>query len=78
LPVRKPLPVAFATIIGYNLDGNKEMIAMGFSNIAGSLSSCYVATSGRLMPVNLLEKRNQNMWGSVSERRLQIPFLVPR
>ncbi|XP_020891026.1 sulfate transporter 2.2 isoform X1 [Arabidopsis lyrata subsp. lyrata] len=35
---------SFATIKGYRLDGNKEMMAMGFMNIAGSLSSCYVAT----------------------------------
>ncbi|KAI9106676.1 hypothetical protein K1719_022204 [Acacia pycnantha] len=35
---------SFASIRGYNLDGNKEMLAMGFSNIAGSLTSCYVAT----------------------------------
>lgn len=35
---------SFATIKGYNMDGNKEMIAMGFMNIAGSMSSCYVAT----------------------------------
>ncbi|KAJ0987376.1 hypothetical protein J5N97_005732 [Dioscorea zingiberensis] len=35
---------SFATIKGYQLDGNKEMIAMGCMNIAGSLSSCYVAT----------------------------------
>lgn len=35
---------SFATIRGYQLDGNKEMVAMGFMNIAGSLSSCYVAT----------------------------------
>ncbi|XP_062145826.1 low affinity sulfate transporter 3 [Alnus glutinosa] len=35
---------SFATIRGYHLDGNKEMVAMGFMNIAGSLSSCYVAT----------------------------------
>ncbi|KAL6645647.1 hypothetical protein ACP70R_017255 [Stipagrostis hirtigluma subsp. patula] len=35
---------SFASIRGYRLDGNKEMIAMGFSNVAGSLSSCYVAT----------------------------------
>nr|GFA30816.1 low affinity sulfate transporter 3-like [Tanacetum cinerariifolium] len=26
------------------MDGNKEMIAMGVMNIAGSMSSCYVAT----------------------------------
>ncbi|GLT64307.1 hypothetical protein SLA2020_368110 [Shorea laevis] len=35
---------SFATVRGYHLDGNKEMVAMGFMNIAGSLSSCYVAT----------------------------------
>lgn len=35
---------SFASIRGYRLDGNKEMLAMGFSNVAGSLSSCYVAT----------------------------------
>ncbi|ONK75508.1 uncharacterized protein A4U43_C03F17630 [Asparagus officinalis] len=35
---------SFAAIRGYQLDGNKEMMAMGFMNIAGSLSSCYVAT----------------------------------
>ncbi|KAJ8625752.1 hypothetical protein MRB53_034282 [Persea americana] len=35
---------SFASIRGYQIDGNKEMVAMGFMNIAGSLSSCYVAT----------------------------------
>ncbi|POO04049.1 Low affinity sulfate transporter [Trema orientale] len=35
---------SFASIKGYHLDGNTEMVAMGFMNIAGSLSSCYVAT----------------------------------
>ncbi|KAD6794365.1 hypothetical protein E3N88_05261 [Mikania micrantha] len=35
---------SFASIKGYNLDGNKEMVAMGFMNIAGSMSSCYVTT----------------------------------
>ncbi|KAK8952415.1 Sulfate transporter 2.1 [Platanthera zijinensis] len=35
---------SFASVRGYQLDGNKEMIAMGFMNIIGSLSSCYVAT----------------------------------
>ncbi|XP_010905915.2 low affinity sulfate transporter 3 [Elaeis guineensis] len=35
---------SFASIRGYHLDGNKEMVAMGFMNIAGSLSSCYLAT----------------------------------
>ncbi|KAF7816936.1 low affinity sulfate transporter 3-like [Senna tora] len=35
---------SFASIKGYHLDGNKEMLAMGFMNIAGSLTSCYLAT----------------------------------
>ncbi|KAE9609022.1 hypothetical protein Lal_00020356 [Lupinus albus] len=35
---------SFATIKGYHLDGNREMLAMGCMNIAGSLTSCYVAT----------------------------------
>ncbi|XP_042495416.1 low affinity sulfate transporter 3-like [Macadamia integrifolia] len=35
---------SFATIEGYHLDGNKEMLAIGIMNIVGSLSSCYVAT----------------------------------
>ncbi|GMI77148.1 ARABIDOPSIS SULFATE TRANSPORTER 68, sulfate transporter 2;1 [Hibiscus trionum] len=35
---------SFASIKGYHLDGNKEMRAMGFMNLAGSLTSCYVAT----------------------------------
>lgn len=40
---------SFATIKGYRLDGNKEMMAMGFMNIAGSLSSCYVATGKKIV-----------------------------
>ncbi|XP_077213875.1 low affinity sulfate transporter 3-like isoform X1 [Tasmannia lanceolata] len=35
---------SFASAKGYHLDGNKEMVAMGFMNIAGSISSCYMAT----------------------------------
>lgn len=35
---------SFASIRGYHLDGNKEMFAMGFMNIIGSFTSCYVAT----------------------------------
>ncbi|XP_068313316.1 low affinity sulfate transporter 3-like [Pyrus communis] len=35
---------SFAAIKGYHLDGNKEMLAIGCMNIAGSLTSCYVAT----------------------------------
>ncbi|KAI3834102.1 hypothetical protein MKW92_008830 [Papaver armeniacum] len=35
---------SFASVKGYHLDGNKEMVAMGFMNIAGSCTSCYLAT----------------------------------
>eukprot|EP01018_Ginkgo_biloba_P038701 Gb_15812 [translate_table: standard] len=34
----------FASLKDYRLDGNKEMMAMGIMNMAGSLTSCYVAT----------------------------------
>ncbi|KAL9667779.1 hypothetical protein QQ045_002147 [Rhodiola kirilowii] len=35
---------SFASIKGYHLDGNKEMLAMGCMNVVGSVTSCYVAT----------------------------------
>ncbi|XP_047954100.1 low affinity sulfate transporter 3-like [Salvia hispanica] len=35
---------SFASIKGYHLDGNKEMVAMGCMNIVGSFTSCYTAT----------------------------------
>ncbi|PIN07374.1 Sulfate/bicarbonate/oxalate exchanger SAT-1 and related transporters (SLC26 family) [Handroanthus impetiginosus] len=34
----------FATMKDYQIDGNKEMVALGAMNIAGSMTSCYVAT----------------------------------
>ncbi|KAL3675632.1 hypothetical protein R1sor_025580 [Riccia sorocarpa] len=34
----------FAAFSGYRIDGNKEMLALGTSNILGSWTSCYVAT----------------------------------
>ncbi|XP_034680730.1 sulfate transporter 1.3-like [Vitis riparia] len=34
----------FAAMKGYQLDGNKEMVALGTMNIVGSMTSCYVAT----------------------------------
>ncbi|XP_052182798.1 probable sulfate transporter 3.4 isoform X2 [Diospyros lotus] len=34
----------FASLQNYQLDGNKEMTAIGLMNIAGSFSSCYVTT----------------------------------
>lgn len=34
----------FASKKDYQLDGNKEMMALGTTNIVGSMTSCYVAT----------------------------------
>ncbi|KAJ4950396.1 hypothetical protein NE237_027228 [Protea cynaroides] len=34
----------FASVNDYQLDGNREMLALGVMNIAGSLTSCYVTT----------------------------------
>lgn len=34
----------FAAIKNYQVDGNKEMMAIGFMNMAGSCTSCYVTT----------------------------------
>ncbi|GMY39129.1 high affinity sulfate transporter 2-like [Fagus crenata] len=34
----------FAAMKDYQVDGNKEMVAMGTMNIVGSMTSCYVAT----------------------------------
>uniref|UniRef100_A0A6P6GH35 sulfate transporter 1.3-like isoform X1 n=1 Tax=Ziziphus jujuba TaxID=326968 RepID=A0A6P6GH35_ZIZJJ len=34
----------FAAMKDYQLDGNKEMVALGTMNLVGSMTSCYVAT----------------------------------
>ncbi|GLT96685.1 hypothetical protein SLE2022_142910 [Rubroshorea leprosula] len=34
----------FASMKDYQLDGNKEMVALGTMNVVGSLTSCYVTT----------------------------------
>ena len=34
----------FAAMKDYQLDGNKEMVALGTMNIVGSMTSCYVTT----------------------------------
>ncbi|AQL09082.1 Sulfate transporter 1.2 [Zea mays] len=35
----------FAGLKDYQIDGNKEMVALGTMNIVGSMTSCYVATA---------------------------------
>jgi len=34
----------FAALKNYQVDGNKEMMAIGLMNMAGSCSSCFVTT----------------------------------
>ena len=34
----------FAAMKDYQIDGNKEMVALGAMNVVGSMTSCYVAT----------------------------------
>ncbi|RDX62824.1 putative sulfate transporter 3.3, partial [Mucuna pruriens] len=34
----------FAAIRNYKVDGNKEMMAIGFMNVIGSITSCYITT----------------------------------
>ncbi|KAJ4964604.1 hypothetical protein NE237_016453 [Protea cynaroides] len=34
----------FASMKDYQLDGNREMVALGLMNVVGSMTSCYVAT----------------------------------
>lgn len=44
----------FAKLGEHLVDGNKEMMAFGFMNICGSMSSCYVATGNSHTPYILL------------------------
>lgn len=34
----------FAALRNYKIDGNKEMMAIGFMNVVGSTTSCYITT----------------------------------
>lgn len=38
----------FAALKNYQVDGNKEMMAIGLMNMAGCCSSCYVTTGTNL------------------------------
>ncbi|PHT48005.1 Sulfate transporter 1.3 [Capsicum baccatum] len=44
----------FASMKHYQLEGNKEMVALGAMNIIGSLTSCYVATGSNDEDFNTL------------------------
>lgn len=49
----------------YQIDGNKEMVAMGFMNVVGSMTSCYVATG---------EKRERKMYQN--KRLVRLPIIM--
>ncbi|CAB4300998.1 unnamed protein product [Prunus armeniaca] len=38
----------------YHIDGNKEMIAIGMMNIAGSCTSCYLTTGCKMAMSNVV------------------------
>jgi hypothetical protein len=48
----------FAAIRNYKVDGNKEMMAIGFMNVVGSTTSCYVTTGSCQF---LVDKRMKSM-----------------
>jgi MFS superfamily sulfate permease-like transporter len=44
---------SFAIFKNYHIDGNKEMIAFGMMNIAGSCTSCYLTAGTSLHVQNI-------------------------
>jgi MFS superfamily sulfate permease-like transporter len=38
----------FAALKNYQVDGNKEMMAIGLMNVIGSATSCYVTTGANI------------------------------
>lgn len=51
---------SFAIMKNQQVDGNKEMIAFGFMNIVGSLTSCYL-TTGKLK-INLKMQTSETVY----------------
>lgn len=47
----------FAALKNYQVDGNKEMMAIGLMNMAGSCSSCYVTTGNNFIQL----RRSKNL-----------------
>jgi high affinity sulfate transporter 1 len=45
----------FASMKDYQLDGNKEMVALGTMNVVGSMTSCYVATGEKEAQIKSFE-----------------------
>lgn len=63
----------FASMKDYQVDGNKEMIALGTMNVVGSMTSCYVATGINIIPKN---KKKQSLLVSSDLNLIYIFFLV--
>ncbi len=45
----------------YQLDGNKEMVALGTMNVVGSMTSCYVATGEKEAQIKSFEPTQYQM-----------------
>lgn len=60
---------------GYQLDGNKEMVALGTMNIVGSMTSCYVATGGETKEIFELIPILLKLQSKTVPIFLQDPFL---
>ena len=50
---------SFAMFKHYNIDGNKEMVAIGTMNIVGSCFSCYLTTGLNNQQKNPLYQKTQ-------------------
>ncbi|CAI6006010.1 unnamed protein product [Closterium sp. NIES-64] len=68
----------FASLYGYHLDGNKEMVAFGSMNLVGSFTSCYVATgSSSHAAINVLVDARTTLTQAISCRANTCSFLPP-
>lgn len=45
---------SFAMFKNYHIDGNKEMIAFGMMNIAGSCTSCYLTAGNSIILIAII------------------------
>ena len=61
---------SFAMFKHYNIDGNKEMVAIGTMNMVGSCFSCYLTTGSRNIPpftINLSSISEENQFILISK-----------
>jgi MFS superfamily sulfate permease-like transporter len=62
----------FASLRGYQVDGNKEMMAIGLMNVVGSCTSCYVTTGTVFFSPNHVQSLLRflvNFWDQYQDRR---------